>query len=193
MRLESLARLHKSMIAQKIDMQQFKITVGVASFDCLFSVRETPFILSLTSRGINPKFFMFEVHEGYRIKEYFEKEMYYELLTVLKIDGRSGKKLIPKDFLSEIDRLIPTIANHKKIPSSEMILSLRHDLEERDKPYFDTWIPWDKASGRSPSTENLKKTMLLLGIEAYSYSKKMNASSRWSATPMDKTWKNNIT
>jgi len=180
------------MTAQKIDMQQFKITVGVASFDCLFSVRETPFILSLTSRGINPKFFVFEVHKGYWIKEYFGK-MYSELLSVLKIDGRSGKKLIPKDFLSDIDRSIPTIASPKRIPSSEMILSLRHDLEERDKPYFDAWIYWDKASGRSPSKDNLKKTKLLLGIEAYNYSKKMNASSRWSATPTGKSWKNNIT
>ncbi len=191
MKLQSLEKLHKSMISIGVDIQQFKIKTGTVEFDCLFSVREVPFSLSLTSRGINPKFFRFEVHNGYWIKEYFG-DMYSDLLSLLKIDGRSGKKLIPKNFLAQVNALIPHTAKPNRVPTPEQILRLRHDLEERDRPYFDTWILWGKESGRGPSKENLNKTLLILGVEAYNYSKKMNASSKWSANPTGRSWNQKI-
>lgn len=168
-------------------MQQFRLTCGAASFDCLFSVSESPFILSLTSRGENPKFFKFSVEKGYWIREYFG-EMYGDLVEVLRIDGRSGESLIPKNFLMQLDRQIPRFAKKQAIPSSEEIVRLRHDLEERDKPYFDTWIYWSKDSGRGPTKENLEKTRLVMGYQAYQYSIDRNASSKWSANKTDRTW-----
>ncbi len=86
MKIESLETLHKSMQEIGVDTQQFHLLAGAASFDCMFSTRENPFVLSLTSRGENPKFFKFDVHRGYQIKEYFG-EMYSDLLSVLRIDG----------------------------------------------------------------------------------------------------------
>jgi hypothetical protein len=188
MKLESLKTLHQSMLSLGLDMQHFQMTAGAAHFDCLFSTREEPFILSLTSRGENPKFFKFDVLPGYWIKDYFG-DMYHDLLTVLRIDGRSGEKLIPSSFLAQLDQKIPRIAKKANVPSPDEVLRLRHDVEERDRPYFNTWIYWDKEKGKSsPSEENRSKTLLIMGIEAHQYSVTMNASSKWSATPTGRTW-----
>ena len=68
MKMTSLQELHKSMIAIRSDMQQFQVTLGAIGFDCLFSTRDKPnFTLSLTSRGLNPKFFLLQVKPGYWI------------------------------------------------------------------------------------------------------------------------------
>jgi hypothetical protein len=184
MKLESLKTLHQSMLSLGLDMQQFQVTAGAAHFDCLFSAREEPFILSLTSRGENPKFFKFDVLRGYWIKDYFG-DMYHDLLTVLRIDGRSGEKLIPSSFLAQLDQKIPRIAKKANVPSPDEVIRLRHDVEERDRPYFDTWI-YHKQRGTSP--ENRNKTLLIMGIEAHQYSVTMNASTKWSATPTGRTW-----
>lgn len=42
MEMTSLRQLHRSMIAIGSDMQQFLVRTGAASFDCLFSTRDTP-------------------------------------------------------------------------------------------------------------------------------------------------------
>lgn len=56
--MTSLQKLHQSMIAIGSDMQQFQVPTRAIDFDCLFSTRDEPyFMLSLTSRGLNPEFF----------------------------------------------------------------------------------------------------------------------------------------
>lgn len=94
MEMTSLRLLHRSMISIGSDMQQFLVKTGAASFDCLFSTRDTPFVLTLTARGKARGFFRFDVLAGYRIRD-FLGDMYGDLVEVLKEDGSSGKRLIP--------------------------------------------------------------------------------------------------
>lgn len=188
MKMESLRQLHQSMRALGLDMQQFQVRTGAADFDCLFSTRGAPFVLALTSRGLNPRFFRFDVTEGYWIGEYFG-DLYGPLVDVLSKDGASGQRLIPRDFLAQLDGAIPRQAKPGRVPQPHVIVQLRADLEEVDRPYFDTWIYWDAPSKRSPSHENMRKTLEALGPEALEYSEHMNASSKWSATPTGRTWK----
>ncbi|WP_241197573.1 DUF6037 family protein [Pseudomonas synxantha] len=71
-------------------------------------------------------------------------------------------------------------------------MRLRPDIvEERDKPYFDTWTRWDPQGNRRPSAENQQKTLLLLGRDAVAFSRQMNASFRWSATDTEREWQDN--
>lgn len=179
--------LHRSMNNINVDIQQFRFLTGAVEFDCLFSVREAPFVLSLTTRSADPRFFKFDVTMGYQIKDGFDPDQYKLLAEVLGTDGRVGNRLIPRDFLDNLNNQIPTRATAQAVPVAEAILLLRHDLEERDRPYFDTWIPWGNA--KSPSEENRKKTLLILGPEALEYSSRINASSRWSATPTNRGWR----
>lgn len=194
MHMTSLRALHQSMIATRSDMQQFQVNLGAASFDCLFSTRDDPFVLAMTSRGNKPKFFRFEVHRGYIIKNYLGG-MYGDLLTVLRVDGTSGHKLIPNAFLEQLNSAIPTQVTAQGMPNPSEIVRLRPDIvEDRDKPYFDTWMRWDRESNRRPSAENRHKTLLLLGPDALAFSEQINASSRWSSTDTKRGrgWKDNV-
>lgn len=185
MEMTSLRTLHKSMLAINTDIQQFQVQVGAASFDCLFSVRENPFVLALTSRGANPKFFKFLVKNGYQIQAYFDG-FYYDLVDVLKSGANTGIKLNPKLFLEQLNNSIPLIAATKNTPSPKQILDLRPDItEQRDRPYFDTWVHWAE---KKPTKENLQKTLSLLGNGAYEHSISNRASSKWSAEDLGKNW-----
>lgn len=188
MEMTSLRLLHRSMITISSDMQQFLVTTGAASFDCLFSTRDAPFVLTLTARGNVRGFFRFDVLNGYRIRDYLG-EMYGDLVAVLRSDGTSGERLKPRDFLEQLNQAIPTQATVGANPAPSEIVRLRPDIiEEREKPYFNAWIYWKEDSGRRPSKENQHKTLLLLGPEAVRHSRKQNASSRWSATDTGGNW-----
>lgn len=188
MEMTSLKLLHRSMISIPTDMQQFQVRIGAASFDCLFSTRDEPFVLTLTSRGESPEFFRFDVLPGYMIRDYLG-EMYGPLAAILRSDGESGQRLVPKEFFFELNQVIPTHATEKAIPGPSEIVRLRPDIvEDREKPFFDTWIYWDQIGKRGPSAENQHKTLLLLGREAAKHSRERNASSRWSATDTGRCW-----
>ncbi|WP_288442213.1 DUF6037 family protein [uncultured Pseudomonas sp.] len=189
MEMTSLRLLHRSMISIGSDMQQFLVTTGAASFDCLFSTRDTPFVLTLTARGEVRGFFRFDVLAGYKIKDYLG-DMYGDLLVVLRSDGTSGQRLIPKEFLAQLNDAIPTTATERAIPKPSEIVRLRPDIvEERDKPFFNAWMYWSAESGRKPSQENRYKTLMLLGPDAAKHSLERNASSKWSASDTGGVWK----
>lgn len=188
MEMTSLKLLHRSMVSISADMQQFQVAIGAASFDCLFSSRDEPFVLTLTSRGKSPGFLRFDVLRGYMIRDYLG-EMYATLVAILRTDGRSGKRLVPKEFFFELNQLIPTHAIEKAIHTPSEIVRLRPDIvEDREKPFFDTWIYWNQLGKRGPTAENQHKTLVLLGREAEKHSREQNASSRWSATDTGRCW-----
>ena len=186
MEMTSLRLLHRSMISIGSDMQQFLVRTGAASFDCLFSTRDTPFVLTLTARGRARGFFRFDVLAGYRIRD-FLGDMYGDLVEVLKEDGSSGKRLKPKEFLAELNDASPTQATVKANPKPSEIVRLRPDIiEDREKPYFNCWSYW--TQGQKPSAENQHKTRLLLGPDALRHSQERSASSRWSSTETGGSW-----
>ena len=189
MKMTSLQLLHKNMLVIGSEMQQFQITVGAISFDCLFSSRDTPhYILSLTLRGEHPKFFLFQVKPGYWITPYFG-DFYDELAAALRTGKNTGNKLMPKEFLENLNSKIPTKASKKREPNAGEIIILRPDItEQRDRPYFNTWMYWKKSTNKGPTKENRHKTLMVLGPEALAYSIEKNASSKWSAIDMNKEW-----
>lgn len=189
MKMNNLQLLHQSMMSKNVDIQQFRIVTGAASFDCLFSVREAPFVLTLTSRGLSPKFFKFDVKKGYWITPYF-KDFFYELVEVLSTNSKSKVRLEPKKFLEQVNSVIPKVAKVDKVPSTDQIIKLRLDiLEKREKRFFDTWIYWKSEERPGPSKENLQKTKSVLGKDALEHSISMRASSRWSVTDLGNDWK----
>lgn len=193
MKMTMLQQLHKSMLAIKSDMQQFQISMGAVGFDCLFSTRDKPnFTLALTSRGESPKFFIFQVKMGYEIAPYFDG-FYGELAKVLNTGTNTGKTLMPKDFLDQLNNKIPATAKSGRSPSSSEIIRLRPDItEDRDRPHFDTWIFWTPEGGRHPSSENLHKTKMVMGLDALEFSIRENASSKWSAIDLNRNWDDEI-
>jgi hypothetical protein len=188
-KMNSLEKLRSEMNLRNIQIQQFRVKSGAIEFDCLYHLSGNSSTLVLTSRGKEPKFFKFIVAPDSTIEGSIEPEIYWELVKVLRIDGRSGNKLIPKEFLSNIDNCLPTEVDINRIPNPATIVQIHHDIEERDKPYFDGWIVWSMESGRKPTSENLYKTRVILGTEAESFSKNLNTSSAWCATPTGKSFR----
>ena len=185
--MNSLNDLYGSMKAQDITTQQFSVSTGAASFDCLFSIEDIPFILWLTSRGASPRLFEFRVEEGFWIREFFG-DQYAELARVLRTHGRSGKKLMPKEFLEQLNSQIPRNAIAARVPTTKERARLSKGIAEPNKCYFDRWVYWKKGK-RSPSAENRTKTLRLIGPEALDYSVDRKASSRWSAVPTGRDWR----
>lgn len=185
MRMNGLQRLAHSMRALDVDMQKFLFTNGAASFDCLFSMRGD-YELSLTSRGANPRFFLFPISDDFHLSSYLSKHTLNELLGVLKTHGLSTQGFSTSRFFQALDLAVPHQAQQARVPTAQAILDLRHDLEERDRPFFDAWIYWTE---RGPRIENLEKTMKLLGPQAREFSIKNRASSRWSAIDLGRAWR----
>lgn len=111
--MKNLKALHESMLCtlnnygEPIELQRFRSVQGNVTFECIFSAGETPYKLSLTSRGTatHPEsgFFLFEVSNEYEIASYFG-EMYGRLVNTLKTKGgASGSKLMPIEFLAQLD------------------------------------------------------------------------------------------
>lgn len=185
MRMNGLARLAQSMRALDIDMQQFLFVNGAASFDCLFSMRGD-FELSLTSRGENPRFFLFPISDDFQLSTYLNSDHFADLMSVLRTHEVSTQGFSTTRFFQALDMSVPHEAQKDRVPTASQILTLRHDLEERDRPFFDTWIYWKE---RGPTQSNLKKTYMVLGPEAYAFSIKNRASSKWSAVDFGRSWK----
>ena len=177
--ISGLRTLHKKMVTSKIQHQKFRVTTGAVAFECLFSA--PPFQLSLTSRGSQrPEFFLFKILPGYRIKTLINSDDFKRLMALLKTHGQSNSKFSSLEWFTQISCQVPQIIT--KEPTPKEICTLRNDLEEPEKPYWDTWIQW--TDGRKPSKNNLQKTRLLLGDEAYRYSLKMGFSTKWSSTDL---------
>jgi hypothetical protein len=157
--MENLKALHVSMLSHRdkhaapIELQRFRSTQGGVTFECIFSTGETPYKLSLTSRGTeaHPEsdFFLFDVSKGYEINAYFG-EMYGRLVETLKTKGgASGNKLMPAEFLAQLDSNTPTLATVADVPGPREVIDARPDItDERDKPYWSHWSnPRCKADG----------------------------------------------
>lgn len=179
-----LSDLHKSMTQSTVDLQRFTVRTGAVEFECIFSVRENPFILALTSRTDEPEFFKFEGDRNYKI-DTFLGDGYRRLLRVLRIDGRSGQALSTNGFFAQLNEAIPTAAERTNVPTSEEVIRLRQDLEDRERPYFDRW----ERRGRGPTQKNRQKTLMILDPDALAFSVRENVSSIWSASPTNASWR----
>lgn len=201
--MSNLKSLHESMQSQldahnePIEHQSFRSKHGGAVFECIFSTSMTPYKLSLTSRGTaahqKAEFFLFDVSpENYSIPNYLGPD-YDRLVKLLKTrNGMSGVKLIPADFLEELNSNTPTHATIQAVPPTSRIIQCRLDItEDRDKPFFSHWrTPNCKNDGSkgSVSEENRKKTATISSA-ALAYSDQIGKSSCWSPTPTHADWR----
>jgi len=191
MEMTGLHVLHASMRRLPADIQQWRFRAGVAEFDCLFLVdrkrasdKGRPYLLTITSRGRDPQFFPFPIDESYCLDTYLG-DRYADLRKLLFVDGRAGEPLSTNVFFHQLNQAIPAAAYRHAVPTTLEIVRLRHDIEERDRPFFNTW----GLRGNGPSEQNRAKTLALLGPDALDFSIEINKSSIWSVTPTGREWR----
>ncbi|MCV2521956.1 DUF6037 family protein [Bacillus velezensis] len=181
MQLNNLKFLYKDMKRKNIDRSKFDIRFKSAHFKCIFLIDKSPFKLILAARGVN--FYLeFEVKEGYNINSYIEKEKYYRLCEILGIKKDDNNKFSTNAFLNLVNDRVPhNISNENRVVPAD-IAPYRKIVEEENKVYFYKWIPHDGIKS-NVSHENLEKTRLLIGEEAYLTCKERNISSGWTDNP----------
>lgn len=180
--MNNLEALYNNMLHNEVNVQIYNFNSGVIGFNVCFSINETPFVLALTSRTIEPEFFIFNVNKNFEVSDSMDQDSYRRLANLLNQGGY--QTLYPRTFLQNLNLQTPSIIG--RIPTNQEILAVRRDItEHRDRPYFDTWRHHGN-NGNHVSEENKAKTLALLGREAYQYSEEHNASSIWSANPIQR-------
>lgn len=176
--LKGLRKLHQRMLQKGLRKTIFPYRVNNTAFTVLFAAIGEPFELAITANAENV-FILLEVRKGYRISSTLDKETYRKLAKCLRTDGKSGNKLIPSEFFSELDSYMEGQEPNLREPNAKELLSVRHDLPDRELPYFWHWLDQD-VRGQHVTKRNLAKTRLILGPDAEALSLRHNVSSRWT-------------
>lgn len=177
LKLTGLKELYSDMKKKNIKRYKFEFTYNSIIFDVFFFTDEVPFKLMF---GVKVHNFYFEVGvaNGFVINTNLG-DKYIQLCNILglKYDPHSPFKTF--HFFSAFNKMIPKSAEERYISNPSDIAHYRKDVEENEKIYFMGWKDNEKRNEKV-SPENLFKTKVLLGDDAYQICKKKNISSRWS-------------
>ncbi|WP_338018908.1 DUF6037 family protein [Brevibacillus agri] len=177
LKLTGLRDLYADMKIKGIKRYKFAFTYNKVSFDVFFFTDETPFKLMF---GVKALSFYFElnVNNGFVIDTNIG-DKYTQLRKILGLQYNPNNPFKTFYFFSEFDKKIPKHANVNNKPEPSDIAYYKKDIEESEKIYFLSWRDNEKC-GKQVSPENLYKTRLLLGYDAYLICKRKNISSCWT-------------
>ncbi|WP_338657032.1 DUF6037 family protein (plasmid) [Sporosarcina psychrophila] len=177
MNLTGLKPLYSSMIQQNIKRTLFRVNLNGAVFELIYFIDSSPHILAIGVRNTEV-YFQIEVKSGFVINPYLGKN-YGLIYKILGLSPNGSTSFGPKKFFDEINQGIPPITGPKNVPKPSDVAPYRTNVEESKKIYFYGWNDNDIRNNRV-SPENLEKTRLWLGEEAYEMCKAYNISSRWT-------------
>jgi hypothetical protein len=106
---------------------------------------------------------------------------YLRLAEMLRVHGQSFQKLIPADFLAELNRHvlgIRTLHRSRGEQDDDDGIRLSHNSDGRS---FSHWMYHNPEGTRGPSAANREKTERLMGASAVRHSLAKRASSVWVA------------
>ena len=182
--MNGLKRLHFSMRRAGTERARFAIKHNQVTFDCLFLTDIEPYEFVLAAVGHPGIVFVFEVLRGYLIEGVFEYELYARLAALLGTGAASGNKLIPREFLRQIDAAIPAdVSGTRRVTTADVLRVYRHHIEEDQKIYFKGWLR--NAPGKHVTVANLDKTRRCFGQKIRDSCLRQNISSCWSHISAD--------
>ena len=177
LKLDGLKSPYVDMKEKKIKRCRFPFTFNNVHFDVFFFIDEIPFKLMF---GVKAKNFYFEVdvHKGFIIDPNIG-DKYLRLCEALGLKFNPNSPFKTVYFFSEFNKTIPKTIENNNYPRTNEIAYYRRDIEESEKIFFMGWKDNEKR-GEHVRPENLRKTRLLLGYDAYLRCKEKNISSRWT-------------
>lgn len=182
--MTGLRRLHEMMTTLPTERHQFvyKVNGNGREFDCLFYVgspvpdhEPETYELSLTSTGLNPIHIPFAVNRWYWVNTEMEPRLYRALAELLRVHGQSFQRLVPSQFLADLNKHIGGIRSLRP-PKFEN--SAHTNLSgPSTSSYFSHWRYHKPPKG--PSKENQDKNIAAHGSLCSDHSLGKNASSVW--------------
>lgn len=169
--------LHNDMKKMGEKRSLFSFEYNNKFFSCVFLTDMIPYRLYLTTLGIQPQVFEFEILRGYKANCYIED--YKKLIDYLAIKYDPSHKFKPVDFFEALNKKIPTEFEHKPKYSDVLVIAAkRRTIEEAAKIYFCGWRR--NPVGQKVSEGNFEKTRSSFGDEKANMSKAKNISSCWT-------------
>jgi hypothetical protein len=166
------------MKLHSLTRQQFKITYNRIEADVFFFIDQTPFILAF---GIvhTSCYFEIQVFKGFQAKNFQPTEIYKKICNAFDIKFDRSHTFTIVDFLTAINRKIPQNVHYTTNALPQSIAKYRRDIEESDKIYFLKFVSHIN-DGKHVTMENLRKTRILMGEQAYQRCKSENISTCWT-------------
>lgn len=189
LKLTNIISLYKEMKNLGLLRQQFDFEYNGVMADVFFFIDQQPFILAFGIK-LTQSYFELEIHPGFEVHTPFSRKLYNLIIHEFNIHFSPSHKYSPFDFLNAFNNKIPQHLKDTQTIEPYHIANYRRDIEEADKIYFCGFINHSKNHA---SPENLKKTRLLMGEEAYKRCLDENISTKWTdeiGKDRYKEWKN---
>jgi hypothetical protein len=179
--LSGLKSLHEDMASKNEDSAIFPVAVRNKGFSCIFLSNVSPYLLFITSLGLDPFTMEFTVQSDYSIISYLGDK--YDLLrNYLDLHGKSNYPYLPNGFFTDFNSGIPT-AFHNRPPYTVKLLtaSRTREIDEANKIYFCGW--YQNPVGKHVTPKNYEKTLLAFGKDTADRNMANNHSSKWTDNP----------
>lgn len=158
MKLTGLKPLFKSIKQSDLTYGTFKYQVNNVSFEIFFDISIIPFQLGFIQRKSTFQLWL-DVKSGFEINPIIDTIDYKSLVKILQLKYNPDNPFKPQSFFDEFNKKIPSTYSPTPIELLHYVSKQRYNIEEKEKLYFDRFIPW---KNQKRSKENLEKTRLLL-------------------------------
>ena len=145
-------------------------------FSCVFNSGVVPFQLIMTTIGLRPRSFWFDVITGYLLVPHLSENDMLELIRYLDLKPSDNHKFTIKDLMLAFNRQ----AGKHIIKVVQKENDSKSERNNDEKPYF---LKWQHNKKNHVTWENLEKTERYIGKEEREYCEKNNISSCWGKAP----------
>ncbi len=187
MKLTNIANLYEEMNINGLNRQRFNFIYNGVESDAFFFIDTVPYLLMF---GVKNKNIYFEIavdHDLY-VSNNLDRETYFTICKAFEIKYSEDHKFRPIDFFTAFNQKIPQhIKDTRKARPSDIIYYKRN-VEEADKKYF--WRFRNNGTNEHVSDDNLRKTLELMGIDAFERCRSKNVSTQWTDDPQKDNFDN---
>ena len=146
-------------------------------FSCIFDIGVEPYRLIMTTLGLHPQAFRFDVASGYLLVPQLSQEEMKELIRYLQLKPDPNHNFTIEDMMLLFNR---RAKDHVVKVETASGSSNNKKSDDGPKPYF---FKWQHNKENHVTEENLEKTERYMGMEMKKYCVKNNVSSCWRSVP----------
>lgn len=176
MKLVSIIDLYHEMKTADQLRQQFTFEYNGVVADVMFFIDSSPFEL-LFGILTTQESFSIAVNEGFIVPNYFDNNLYMQIVRIFKIQNSPGHTFGPSDFWNAFSPQVPHHVKATRPVTPKDIATYKKDIEESDRLYFCGFIDQSKTGH---NVRNLEKTRTLMGEQAYQICKRKRISTKWT-------------